>query len=579
MKNRSLSFILALLMLFSIFTITPTTQANARVPVSRIDISRSIVNIAVGDTYQLLPNVQPSNASNRSVTYSTSNSGVASVTSGGLVTARGIGMSNITIRAVDGGLATSVVVHVRRAGTSGMQAAVSPGSGTIETVFVYAAITGTNAARVTMTFDNNGNRNETNLALVQTNATQRGWRTEMRYSGAGRAFTTITSYDSRNNVLDSRQLSVLLSLPPPPRRTVENGVYTLISAVNSSSVVDCWNSSTANGANVHLWQNLNTPNQQFNVTYLNNGYYRLDFRHSGRTLDVQGGSTAFGANVVQWPYQGSHNQQWEIRPTGFNGWYYLIARHSHLFLDVAGGRSANGTNIITFPGNRSHAQMFWFQRVAVQQEVRAWVRTAGAPLNVRSGPGTNHSIVGQFSNSQEIVVTNRTLTNGFFPVRSIDRRIIGWSSAEFITFEQARGPVWPVGGNGGIDQRNWPRYNTRNEYHSGTDISAARGTPVFSAYCGTVDTVANLGNTSYGRYVIIRSVINGNVRFIYYAHLDRNDFVRPGQTVTAGQQIGTVGSTGNSTGPHLHYEVRNQDKRFGSLSSPGLNPHHYLPRR
>jgi murein DD-endopeptidase MepM/ murein hydrolase activator NlpD len=76
--------------------------------------------------------------------------------------------------------------------------------------------------------------------------------------------------------------------------------------------------------------------------------------------------------------------------------------------------------------------------------------------------------------------------------------------------------------------------------------------PVASSAAGTVVTVRNLGNDSYGKYVVVD---HGGGWRTYYAHL--NSFsVSVGQHVSKGSRIGTVGSTGGSTGPHLHYEQR-----------------------
>ena len=78
------------------------------------------------------------------------------------------------------------------------------------------------------------------------------------------------------------------------------------------------------------------------------------------------------------------------------------------------------------------------------------------------------------------------------------------------------------------------------------------GDPVVASAAGTVSTVRNLGSTSYGKYVVIN---HGGGWTSYYAHL--NSFsVSVGQSVARGRQIGTVGSTGGSTGPHLHFEQR-----------------------
>ena len=78
------------------------------------------------------------------------------------------------------------------------------------------------------------------------------------------------------------------------------------------------------------------------------------------------------------------------------------------------------------------------------------------------------------------------------------------------------------------------------------------GDPVVAAAAGTITRVANTGSTSYGRWIEIG---HGNGYTTRYAHLSTQS-VSVGQAVRQGQRIGTVGTTGGSTGPHLHYEQR-----------------------
>ncbi|HPI72523.1 MAG TPA: peptidoglycan DD-metalloendopeptidase family protein [bacterium] len=93
----------------------------------------------------------------------------------------------------------------------------------------------------------------------------------------------------------------------------------------------------------------------------------------------------------------------------------------------------------------------------------------------------------------------------------------------------------------------------RTMHHDGVDFSAPRGTEVFASADGVVsETVIHYKpNQSYGRYVIID---HGHGKMTRYAHLDKV-LVQPGQRITRNTVIGTVGDTGKSTGPHLHYEV------------------------
>ncbi|MFJ8749328.1 peptidoglycan DD-metalloendopeptidase family protein [Streptomyces sp. NPDC102441] len=87
-------------------------------------------------------------------------------------------------------------------------------------------------------------------------------------------------------------------------------------------------------------------------------------------------------------------------------------------------------------------------------------------------------------------------------------------------------------------------------YHTGSDFQAASGTSVRSIGPGTVVSAGWSG--SYGNEVVIQ---HSDGMYSQYAHLSSLE-VSAGQTVTGGQQIGLSGTTGNSTGPHLHFEVR-----------------------
>ncbi len=96
--------------------------------------------------------------------------------------------------------------------------------------------------------------------------------------------------------------------------------------------------------------------------------------------------------------------------------------------------------------------------------------------------------------------------------------------------------------------------NGRPDNHTGTDIPAPGGTPIYAAQNGVVTTVnANRYASSYGYYCIIS---HGNGYATLYAHQNQVPIVKEGQTVQKGQVIGYVGTTGRSTGNHLHFELR-----------------------
>ncbi len=89
--------------------------------------------------------------------------------------------------------------------------------------------------------------------------------------------------------------------------------------------------------------------------------------------------------------------------------------------------------------------------------------------------------------------------------------------------------------------------------HAGQDFGAPQGTPIFAAAAGTVTRAGDAGG--FGNLIVLDH--GGDRTETYYAHIcDGCLAVEPGATVTAGQRIGAVGTTGMSTGPHLHFEVR-----------------------
>jgi len=106
----------------------------------------------------------------------------------------------------------------------------------------------------------------------------------------------------------------------------------------------------------------------------------------------------------------------------------------------------------------------------------------------------------------------------------------------------------------GFGYRIDPVYKT-TKFHAGLDFAAPQGTPIYATADGTVKQAGNTGD-GYGNHIII------NHGFSYetlYGHMFRIK-ARVGQRVKRGEVIGWVGSTGKSTGPHLHYEVHKNGK-------------------
>ena len=116
--------------------------------------------------------------------------------------------------------------------------------------------------------------------------------------------------------------------------------------------------------------------------------------------------------------------------------------------------------------------------------------------------------------------------------------------------------------NGVITSRFGAYENVRYGAHTGLDIGAKSGTPILAVADGVVTHASPMG--TYGNLVIVS---HGNGIETYYAHCSKI-LVSVGQKVSSGQNIALVGSTGNSTGPHLHLEIR--------INGKPVNPQKYL---
>jgi murein DD-endopeptidase MepM/ murein hydrolase activator NlpD len=130
--------------------------------------------------------------------------------------------------------------------------------------------------------------------------------------------------------------------------------------------------------------------------------------------------------------------------------------------------------------------------------------------------------------------------------------------------------IWPLPngvvtqGYGPTDLSIEPSVGAFAHFHTGVDIAEPEGTPVLAADDGVVAAVGS-GSTGYGNYVVLA---HRDGMMTLYGHLQQA-LVAVGARIQQGQPIGLEGSTGNSTGPHVHFEVR--------VNNQFVDPTHYLP--
>lgn len=133
----------------------------------------------------------------------------------------------------------------------------------------------------------------------------------------------------------------------------------------------------------------------------------------------------------------------------------------------------------------------------------------------------------------------------------------------------------------------WRTINGNRVYHYGIDIANSVGTPIHATTDGKVRLVhstcpknGSYGSTcggGWGNYVLITHNVNGQVYESVSAHLNGVN-VKVGQQVTQGQIVGTMGNSGSSTGPHLHFELHKGKRQSGKAPTQSvLNPALYIP--
>jgi len=133
--------------------------------------------------------------------------------------------------------------------------------------------------------------------------------------------------------------------------------------------------------------------------------------------------------------------------------------------------------------------------------------------------------------------------------------------------------VFTSGGGSGMWRRPAGDYSVSSEWmrggagvHFGIDLAGPLGSPIFAASAGSVGQVV-YSNVGYGNMIRLD---HGNGLSTLYAHLSGIG-VRPGQVVPAGAVIGAMGSTGDSTGPHLHFETK--------VNGAAVEPREFMSRR
>jgi uncharacterized protein YjdB len=265
------------------------TAQYADIPVESVSISGDGVSngklsLKSGASVQLTATVKPDNATDRKVTWTSSDSSVANVMGTGVVTA-GSKAGTATVTATAGGKSASVQV-------------------TVEAQDPYAQLD----------------------ALAKAHASD-----------------------------------------------LEDGTYTVSTALKDGMVLDVAGGSKSDRANVQLGGSNGGANQKWRVSHDSKGYVTLANVNSGKVLDVAGGSARNGANALQYSPNGGRNQKWVAVRSGSS--YRLVSALSQsLVLDVAGWSTKNGANVDVWTSNGGANQQWKFANAVSKKPMTVWYR-------------------------------------------------------------------------------------------------------------------------------------------------------------------------------------------------------------
>ena len=143
---------------------------------------------------------------------------------------------------------------------------------------------------------------------------------------------------------------------------LEDGIYIIRSSLNEKIGLDVSQGSSANFANIQLYEYMGEDQQKFEVKYTSDGYYKITVLRSKKAIEVAKGGQAPATNVWQNESNNSDEQKWIIKQTG-DGFYNIISKCNSLYLNVSYGNGKNGSNIEVYTKNESNAQKFKFEKV------------------------------------------------------------------------------------------------------------------------------------------------------------------------------------------------------------------------
>lgn len=374
------------------------------------------------------------------------------------------------------------------------------------------------------------------------------------------AQTNVVVWGRENNNYQKWRFIQTSAAPVPVN--VDNGLYSIQPQCAPNSELTVLNASKDRSVPVVIYSkdsqnHKQKSHQKWQVTKLNNGYYKITAENSGLALNNHNGSNANGNPITLWDYSG-FCQEFRFLDAG-NGYYIIQPKNVNGVLDVSGGGSVNNTRIQLFQYNGSAAQKWKLEsRIPGEDErYKEWSEWPKRNCDVFENANLTAK-KGRVDTADPVTVFEETGSSYHIRYKTNSGGMKeGWVTREI--FKEIEGRQWVLKGNGPF------KINTIYKYSSGImhscrykkngiDIGVPNGTPVYAPYGGTVRKI----DWQAGGFGNVFEILHDDGKVSLYAHLSKI-VVWNGKKVKTGELIAYSGYTGNVRpkgikGAHLHFE-------------------------
>ncbi len=270
---------------------------------------------------------------------------------------------------------------------------------------------------------------------------------------------TTNEENSKENIAEEDELKKEAILLKESER-LEEGTYKILMATNPKQSLTVDGGKKEDGANVHLWEYLETPQQQFKIRYDKDGYCEIIPVHSEKRLDVVGWGNE--ANVDQWSENGGNdNQKWIIKKSK-SGNYNIVSKRQNLYLDAYQSKIENGTNIQAYEKSGGNGQEFKLEKIKEEEKPQKTVEEGTYKIVMATAPKQSLTVDGgriedganvhlweyvDVPQQQFNIVYDGEGYYEIIPINSGKRLdVVGWGN-------EANVDQW--GSNGGNDNQKW----------------------------------------------------------------------------------------------------------------------------